>query len=336
MKYVPYTTPEYFLGSLPFKCLDLSIVSTSVVAKNCRDYKISLGGNKSSPDRAAVEFYCLNHMMSILQKKFGRNELLPEWAHNTCLNFETMISDQVRRMFYYMLLICTRESRHLRRDNKGKKCLDEVIEKFGMPCKLFNDSLFNLGSEEAADKFMDNPPPTTLGQYVWSLEYIFRHGSFSSSFGGKPWAEIALTLAKFVSGQISLEVMIDTAYTLAHNNGPMFNKGMMYLNYTSKFIEILDIQRAGQIPNLVLSGEMMQSTANLKGLVQTFSEHVPGEFTDKVDYEQVQKLGAVGDYSMKIEKKKAKHAVPDDPGYKAVSQFAYWPGESTTVYKRVG
>ena len=54
-----------------------------------------------------------------------------------------------------------------------------------------------------------------------------------------------------LTGTTSMEMLVDTGYTLAHNGGPIFNKGMMYTHYDSHFLTILDLQRAGQMLDLL-------------------------------------------------------------------------------------
>ena len=53
-------------------------------------------------------------------------------------------------------------------------------------------------------------------------------GCWSGGYGGPKWGAVAETLRKMVYGEISPEMFSDTGFTLAHNDGPIFNKGMLY------------------------------------------------------------------------------------------------------------
>ena len=68
-------------------------------------------------------------------------------------------------------------------------------------------------------------------------------------------------LVRFVSGEFSAEMMLDTVWTLAHNGGPIFNKGQFYA-CTANALRILDVQRSGQIPEAVLFDHAIEGFAD--------------------------------------------------------------------------
>ena len=135
------------------------------------------------------------------------------------------------------------------------------------------------------------------------METVFYKGGFGSSFGGPAWGEVAKTLRMFVGGEISLVLMADVGFALAHNNGPIFNKGRLYTGYHDTFTLILDVQRAGQIPHLVESYLESDPTASMTGMDKgvavkkalididaSIEKLIP---TTGVDWRDVSKAGAV-------------------------------------------
>jgi hypothetical protein len=92
---------------------------------------------------------------------------------------------------------------------------------------------------------------------------------------------------------------------MAHNNGPIFNKGMMYEKYSSEFIKVLDIQRAGLIPELLLDTQGylgLSLPLEACNLVKLVNQNLPGEFEGKLWWKNVQAAGAVGNYGHLITK----------------------------------
>jgi hypothetical protein len=88
-------------------------------------------------------------------------------------------------------------------------------------------------------------------------------------------------------------MMVDTGYTLAHNGGPIFNKGMMYSGYNHNIYALLDIQRSGQVPEYILDKEytFITKTPLAKKIVTLTQQHLPKEFRGFVDFYQVVPVG---------------------------------------------
>jgi hypothetical protein len=145
-----------------------------------------------------------------------------------------------------MLLIVTRESRHtkgtLKSSGEWSTCYD------------FYKYIRGCGSTEAAKRLLEYTKfgNLTIGKYLDYVEYLFFKGKFSGGYGGEPWAMITQCLNNFFKGKLSPELLLDQSYTLAHNNGPMFNKGMFFSHQeTNDMYKTLDLQAAGKIPQLV-------------------------------------------------------------------------------------
>lgn len=335
MKYEIPGTRAYYESIPQMKALSHAHVAASSVAINCKIYKDEcLGAN---PDKEALEFYALNHLAAVVRKNFTLHEKLPVWAVNVMDAYLNCLVQQGERLFFYTLLVTTRESRHVKNATSAA-FKTPFIEQFGLACHVFNASIKGTSSDGAVNRFLSEPPEAAIGPYLNSLAFAFEHGSFSGGYGGMPWANIAKTIASFVDGKTSLEMMVDTAYTLAHNNGPMFNKGMMYSMYSNSIYKVLDVQRSGQIPELVLSGTMGKLVSNdLTLLCGVVKEKCPTEIGNYVDWYKVEALGSLHKYhGEKAQQDKMNPPPPPKSldGYKITGQWKVFPHQSVNVHKR--
>ena len=92
----------------------------------------------------------------------------------------------------------------------------------------------------------------TIGKFCEALAWQFYHCKWAGGYGGKKWGVVTDCLVRFVKGEFSAEMMMDTVWTLSHNSGPIFNKGQFYGMYGHNLYRILDVQRSGQVPEAVL------------------------------------------------------------------------------------
>jgi hypothetical protein len=269
--------------------IDLSGVSLQEVMKNYPKLRTDLdqfdGETQATPEKEALWFYVQQHAMSLAERTLHPEEPLGEYE-----DFVTRYHDEmhwkVLRMFYYLLLICTRESRHAGGAQGKKKVFDMHPEMKHFHSNYVQDS----SASSAIQAIIDNAPDVTLGEYTQFLVRMFTYPSYSAGYGGKAWKEIAVPLNEFVQGNISAEIMMDTAFTLEHNNGSMFNKGMLYNNYSGASLKkILDVQRSGQIPQLIahhMADLNSYITQDMQDYVTVFSKLEPG-FSGRVDWSKV-------------------------------------------------
>lgn len=343
MKYIPTNTLAYLKAAQQTRLQELGGLPFSVIGYSARDFKQAISSSKIpmvTPDPEAVSFYALNHCVSILLKKFTVNEPLPEWAAKAMNQYVLGLASQTERLAHYMLCIVTREARHLKAPSVT--LTKAVKENFGPAIWDFIDS--NRGGHESAavTKMGSAPPDCTIRQYLGGIAWVFDHGSWSGGFGGKPWGQITKCLLSALDGKTTFEMMVDTAYTLAHNNGPMFNKGMMYNNHTHSLIMVLDIQRSGQIPELLLDTENwtgLELPDSTRQIVKDVEAAEPGSFGQYVDWDRVMALGAVQNYSNQNAKQKKKHPVSKPSlfmGKPATSTgtFEIFPAQEITIYQR--
>lgn len=273
----------------------------------------------AKPDMEAVEFYCLNHLLSMIQQRFHQDEPLPGWALEIARTYAEVLVRQSFRMYTYLVLITTRENRHQYEWNKEFTAKHK--KKLGACAKVLKEFhqnwIVDKNEMGALNNLVTHAPQVTLGEYATHITFSFNHGEWSSSYGGPKWGEVSKCLEDTVYGRTSLEVMVDVGYALAHNGGPIFNKGMTYDGYTGQFLAILDLQRAGFIPTAV----MLQTSGPVKHLAKEdgFSKLVDfchwvqkeiGGIPEYIDYYKVAAFGVEGDYAYEKEKQVAAHGKP--------------------------
>jgi len=204
-------------------------------------------------------------------------------------------------------------------------------------CPTISDS----SSEDSLNAWLKKVPDISLKDYCQCLTHSFNTGSFGGGYGGKPWGMIAHTLLNYVNGTISGEVFIDTAYTLAHNNGPMFNKGMMYDKYSSEFMVILDVQRSGQVCEALINKEFANSacTSDIYALALAGKDTLGlGPY---VDWHKVVPVITSTSYMKQKAKQDAMHPKPTAPvlvngkAVKTKSVLEWYPGETVAIYERM-
>lgn len=264
---------------------------------------------KVPPERDALRFYLLNHAVGLISRRVAPLEDLGPYLPIVEL-YHQQLAVMSTRMFYYLLLICTRESRH---DTSGytNSCWDDISTMCGTSLKSFHTTIQGVASSKAVAKFLENPPPVSLGDYTSALAYLFLHGTYMKGYGGVAWANVAEVLRRFVHGEYSAEMMLDTAFTLCHNNGPIFNKGMLFDSYSTAIYKILDVQRSGQIPQLIYSlGVPHASDKEVQLLWEQVHSVLGDEVTGPVDWFAVEALGSLQKYPLE---KASMQKTPTEP-----------------------
>jgi hypothetical protein len=270
------------------------------VADTVANYqKYLAAGNKTvqKPEHLAIEFYLLNAACAAIMQQVDKNQPLTKEQLSVLDFYYDAIERIGYRTFFYLFLICTREARHW---HQGK-AVKELNKKYGKDVTFFGS--IPDSSSSIVPHLTSSPPQFTLKQFTNLLYDVFDQGDFSSSFGGKKWAQCAQPLRDFVNGGITMEMLLDTAWTLAHNTGPIFNKGMLFATQdNAELLKILDVQRAGQIPNLVMFKESSYVTPDhLKTLV-VCQKALPDFGNEAVNWQKVVDLGAKGSYGVKKSK----------------------------------
>ena len=345
MKYLPKNTLAYYLSAPQFRPVDLQHVPSRVVGGNTQKYWDT--HKEIDPDLEAVKFYALNQMAAIVRQQFTLHEPLPEWANKVMQTYVATVADQGERLLHYLLLICTREARHA--TDKGKSTFKT---EFGSEFDVLNNFYANLhsdsgGPNSAAADWAKNDLKIGIGKYLRFCSRVFNDLPWGGSYGGKKWGAISETAETFVKGKTTMEMMIDTSWTLAHNGGPMFNKGMLYSHYTPTLYKILDVQHSGQICEMLvdtINPVSISGQSSLYAHLQAVKENVKGSIGDFVDYHKVTAMGIPGKCksytSEKANQDKHIPAVPvvETIAGKPVTMKKTWevlPGQSVQLYDRV-
>jgi hypothetical protein len=353
VKYQPKNTLSYFKAAPQFHRIRLAHLPTKAFGESTKLYRKDCG--EVSPDEEALKFYALNHLASLVEKNFTLHEPLPEWAVEVRQKHLEEVVKQGNRMLHYILSICTREMRHIKNaeTTTAASFWGKLEKAYGKEIREFIFSLKAMTENVAVSTYMDKAPKCSLGNYIAGLAWAFHNGSWDSNYGGKAWGVVADACVSFVEGKTSLEALVDTGYTLAHNNGPIFNKGMMYAYYSGHFMTILDVQRSGQIPELFLDKKNygtseVTNLKEIKDLVKRVQTEYPKEFLGYVSWTKVEKLGALGKYSSWVKEEKVEHPEKVEPpkptvikmgsAHVKIKELGNWemfPGESAKIFERV-
>lgn len=247
--FAPKNTLRHQLARLLCSKRDMTRVEAKSTARAVSELVKQYNSHgKAKPEAMALQFYLLQHAMSDVRQRFGVDEPMGNVTEIVELHHEKGV-ELSQRMFSYLLLICTREARHAVFSSAAH---ESVTKTYGHKFVSFLSEIRGTGSDTAVNYFLEAPPDMELGTYCAGLAWTFYNTKFGSGYGGEAWGKIADLLSWFVNGDVSAEMMLDTAFTLAHNGGPIFNKGMCFKMYDShKLRLVLDVQASGQIPQLI-------------------------------------------------------------------------------------
>ena len=313
-----------------------------------------------NPENEAVSFYALNHAASIVRRKFTENEPLPAWAQEIMATYTEVCGLQGERILHYLLLITTREMRHL---YPGTETFWKKVQKeFGDKGVANLKNISSDGNEDTAmNKYLITPPAMTIGEYTKTLSLGFHKGSWGGSYGGKPWGDTTDALVSMLTGNTSMEILVDTGYTLAHNGGPIFDKAAahMYSHYGSHLLTVLDVQRAGQMLELMLASDTFGITKTPHAIraMELIKEFCPVDAEDKptikgyvdwklVDSERPDKHKSPNKYAKYVgaQKQPKAKAAPVKPvittlggkKIKVTGTFQVFPNQTVNIVERVG
>lgn len=354
MKFIPANTLAYFQAAPHFTAKAFGGVPITRFAAATKAYRaVADLAPRARPCYEAVNFYGLNHLASIVRSKFTPNEPLPAWALSVMQAYLAELVSQTERLSHYNISICTREMRHI---------LSPSATLLGNLYKIhpkLGDYILNLkgGNEDGALQtyYTTDLGDCTATQYMEAQALAFSKaggGKFSAMYGGDPWSNIAKCLWSAMAGKTSLEMMVDTSYTLAHNTCSMFNKPLLYQfggADNSNLIQILDVQRSGQIPELVLDPKHWANldvpSLTVTPLIKLVKQEIPGAFGSYVDWHKVDMFKAVnaGGHSQNYGPQK-QHQDKSNPASTVVKfngkpatvvgSYTVWPGQSVPVIKR--
>ena len=184
-------------------------------------------------------------MVGLIRTKKGETKPLTASEAELLTKYTERSNEMALRAFAYLLLICSREMRHMKNSNIMGMGLDDSEKKCG---QFIHEHVKNGGGQNIANQIWNGQWDWPVGIWVTCLEKFFRNGSWNGGYGGKKWADVTLCMVEYVRGVYTAEMMVDVVWTLCHNGGPIFNKGMLYHCHGSELLRVLDVQRAGQVP----------------------------------------------------------------------------------------
>lgn len=289
----------------------------------------------------ALWFYLGEHALAALRRKRALHEPLSEPELKLVEDVYRRSNQIFLRMLYYVTVICVREARHV---NSQADQIADKAKKAGTPFSLaavkFAKSIHD-DSSVAMQQFIDHAPEDlTMGELSKVLSFIFYKGHWpSSGYGGPKWGNVSDALVNLVHGVYSPQMFVDVGCALAHNGGPIWNKGMFYKGYNNAELQkILDVQRAGMIPRLVMTDASKVVSHDMKMFTikndQVFGDDAVGE----IDWTAVQKAGAVGNYKSMIKSKQEKEEAAKQAALlkHVTAKVQVWHDEVVTVMTREG
>lgn len=300
----PKDTLAYHLARPLTSHLDRSKVPMAVVAKTIKGFLDADTHKSTQPVSEALAFYGLNHGLAILGTAYDPFEPMASADTQFVTDTYDRLTRSAVRAFVYLMLICTREARH---NASLSASLPKMAKLFGNEtAQWFN---MNGGEGTIHTKMLQSPPNTTLGNFVDCIRWQFYNSSWPGGYGGKAWGQVTDCLYRYVMGEFTAEMMLDTNWTLAHNNGPIFNKGHCYATHHHTIIKVLDVQRSGQIPELIFSDSTFAGMAppGVLTALKQLGIRYPGSFGTYVDWYKVEALGAVHTYPNEKNAQKASH-----------------------------
>lgn len=304
----PQNTLAYHQSRVLTSHRDMSNVPVYMVSAALKQFKSKDTNSGTVPETEALWFYGLNHGVALIAAQYDPLQPLDDWDLNWVKNYHERLIEKSLRAFYYLLIICVREARH----NKSLSSdMPKMKEKFGSECA----SWFSMSGGEGSihDRLLSKPPQTTIGNFVECVRWQFYHSKWNGGYGGKKWGQVTDCLARFVNGEFSAEMMLDTVWTLSHNNGPIFNKGHFYGMYSHVLMRILDVQRSGQIPEAVLHDGQIGKyvSSEMQVVFSSLKARFPEDVGDYVDWFVVEALGSVHKYPSEQQAQANEHGLSE-------------------------
>ena len=246
--------------------------------------------SKDNIDAWAAEFYLSNHIFHLIEGRFGQDAPLPKEYMEIVNRHVSRINELGIKMFLYLVIISAEEACFGEARNSG---LWDFVSNSSSPAAAeYLKTLFNKSSGVGLLSSKNN---VLLGDALKAIEMGFRFGKWSLGFGSLPWAQITQTAHEIATGVSSLELGIDKAFTLCHNNGAIFNKFHIFNCYSNDFYTILDIQASGQMPNAINSKVKISAFGdkNVKELFELGKKLFPNEFLTPYDPSRVKSMEKV-------------------------------------------
>lgn len=332
-------TLNKFKRRLMYQQRDMSDVPMLAFRDSCIEY-MNANTKQVTPEDDALHFYLVESFLAYLQREYHGDQPLDHMIESM---LEKMYRNNARilyRIMVYILLISNREVRYVKND-LSDSWWPQAMKVIGSDMVDYISTLKGSSSSEAYKLFKDHefPEDMTVGSFAQGVSYVFANGSFNGSYGGLMWATVTDSLVRFTFGKLSGSGFMDVAWALAHNTGPIFNKGIIYQKQNNAKLQmILDVQRAGMVPQLIRDGTGSSNITNPGGslvkIVKAMYHVAQSEFGGYVDWFAVEKLGAIGVYPTEKKAQEAKHGAYN-PNDVHTDDGAMWLSISPTMKVKI-
>ncbi len=213
-------------------------------------------GQSVSPESDIITFYLGVHILGVVETQYGIERELPVDIAELVVEWHSRMESVFFRVFTYLIMISIGESRHGQYHNYEKT----ITNNFGTDVwDMVKNLTKGVSRNDVRTLFLSES--RDLHKFMTYLEWVFIDCFQGKSFGGKPWANISNKVTQVITGEISPFTMVDVAWALVHNGGPIFNKNTIYTKEADSYglTQLLDMQRGGAIPSLIANYKKYQT-----------------------------------------------------------------------------
>ena len=271
-----------FLESPLLSHLSFEETSTSNVMKHViKHYKNEKSLNLNIAQEA-LRFYFMDHCFHLIKNENKDiAQVSPEMADLIDLYFKEL-SKTSQRVFTY--IICASLYEAGRMPAQSQKFWEFIEAQYGK--KIFealnNSKDHSYGSLKEKEILAINEP---IQKFLSAIMSCFTSGKWWFGAGGKAWSDITRCARDVTEGHYSLQEMTDLAFSLCHDRGCMFDRGIIYqVGYIgdTNIYHVLDIQASGQTPQWIAKNRNKVNADTLK-LFDKFEKFFPEEFNKPID-----------------------------------------------------
>lgn len=207
-------------------------------------YSVGLTESKrKSPCDYAMTYYLGQHILGRVRERYLPFEPLPDKlvafleAYSKWLEVEA-----IPRAVAYLLIACTRETRHGSANSKLQTWANPDIFQFWLHLVAKQTSIcvqrilcreaYIMTGGDSYKHVYEKP----VSEYVEHLcQFLTPNDTGllfpAGAYGGPKWHNNATTLESYIEGDISGEVFLDCVWNLVHNGGPIFDKDVLFKDY---------------------------------------------------------------------------------------------------------
>jgi hypothetical protein len=278
-----------------FKTRDISTAKVSDIA--AQSYAFCQKSKKVSIGETAVLFYFFNHAASLASQQAARsNKLEPLQA--ALFDAYCQEGNAIGVRMFHDIFFMLNAMASFTHPEPGQ--IDMIEHDYGADCGELLREICGLHGNNtwwtpAFDKsglalkaLKETKTDVDLGRWVDTLTLLLDWRQRELAYGPL-WADVSRMFGKFVNGGKSLEALIDTSFTFCHCNGSFFEKGHLFEPVGNALFDVLDVQRSGQIPQMVFERKCI-SSPRIVELGREFAELDPSVFAARVNWGNVKKV----------------------------------------------